>query len=112
MLGFGLNGSPASPAGRTPSAVLVPLTLGLSTTLLPCITHIALFSFGTCPSRPSSERPNFFECFGIFGVQWERNGEGSRLSDGLDPSVDPAGGSRVETSQSNILLEVGWKEVL
>ena len=42
----------------------------------------------------------------------ERNGEGSRLSDGLDPSVDPAGGSRVETSQSNILLEVGWKEVL
>ena len=34
-------------------------------------------------------------------MQWERNGNGSRLSDGLDPSSDPAGGSRVETSQSN-----------
>ena len=45
-------------------------------------------------------------------MQWERNGNGSRLSDGLDPSSDPAGGSRVETSQSSILLEVGWKEVL
>ena len=61
--------SPASPTGRIPSAVLVPLTLGSSTTLLPCITHIALFSFGTCPSRPSSEWPNFcalgiLECSG------------------------------------------------
>ena len=41
------------------------------------------------------------------GEKWN----GSRLSDGLDPSSDPAGGSRVETSQSTILLEVGWKEV-